>query len=351
VSGVVFPTIAAVEPTSVLLTCAGQRVDMARAFREALADEGRGGILVAGDLDPLSPALYAADVRVLLPRVDDPGYLDALLRCVREHGVRAVVPLTDLDQAILARAGRRFAALGATVIASPPQVSDLCADKYEAHRFFERAGIPSPRTWLEDELPAIAELRFPVLVKARRGFGSHHIYRCADERELRFFLSYTPVPSMVQEVCTGEEFSTDVMSDLDGHCLAAIPRSMILSKGGESIRGRSLDDPELVAFAVRVAEALPVHGPANIQCFRTAPGRFEVTDVNPRFGGAFPLPLAAGGGYPGLVLALARGERPEARLGAHRSGVVMTRYFDEVILVEGPDGLEPAREAVDRVGA
>ena len=42
-----------------------------------------------------------------------------------------------------------------------------------------------------------------------------------------------------------------------------------------------------------VAETLPIHGPATIQCFRTAPGRHEVTDVNPRFGGAFPLPLAA----------------------------------------------------------
>ena len=72
-SGVVFPTIAAVEPTSVLLTCAGQRVDMVRAFREALADEGRGGIVVAGDLDPLSPALYAADVRVLRRASTTPG--------------------------------------------------------------------------------------------------------------------------------------------------------------------------------------------------------------------------------------------------------------------------------------
>ena len=72
---------------------------------------------------------------------------------MREHGARAVVPLTDLDQAILARAGGRFAALGATVIASPAEVSDLCADKYEAHRFFEGVGIHSPRTWLEDELP------------------------------------------------------------------------------------------------------------------------------------------------------------------------------------------------------
>ena len=77
---------------------------------------------------------------------------------------------------------------------------------------------------------------------------------------------------MVQEVCVGEEFSIDVLSDLDGRCLAAIPRSMIESKGGESIKGSTLDDPELVAFGALVAEALPIRGPATIQCFRTAHG-------------------------------------------------------------------------------
>ena len=180
-----------------------------------------------------------------------------------------------------------------------------------------------------------------MLVKSRRGFGSRDIYRCRTPEELEFFLTYTGVPSMVQEVCAGEEFSTDVMCDLDGRCIAAIPRSMIESKGGESIKGRSLDDEGLREFAVRVAETLPIKGPANVQCFRTGPDRYEVTDVNPRFGGAFPLPLAAGGGYPALVLALARGERPERRLGTYRAGVVMTRYFSHVALVESGDGYEP----------
>ena len=43
---------------------------------------------------------------------------------------------------------------------------------------------------------------------------------------------------MVQQVCAGEEFSIDVFCDLDGRCLGAIPRTMIESKGGESIQRR-----------------------------------------------------------------------------------------------------------------
>ena len=162
-------------------------------------------------------------------------------------------------------------------------------------------------------------------------------------------LRYTTADSMVQAVCHGEEFSIDVFCDLDGRCLAAVPRTMIESKGGESIKGMTIKDAELIELGRAVAEALPLAGPANIQCFREPEGRLEVTDVNPRFGGAFPLPTAAGSRYPELALALANGERPEPRLGDFREGVVMTRFFSEVILEESEGTLEPVREQAEAV--
>ncbi len=84
-----------------------------------------------------------------------------------------------------------------------------------------------------------------------------------------------------------------------------------------------------------------IAGPANVQCFREPDGSLPVTDVNPRFGGGFPLPTAAGSGFPELALALARGERPEPRFGEFREGVIMTRFFSQVILERSAGGLEP----------
>jgi carbamoyl-phosphate synthase large subunit len=323
--------------TAVLFTCAGQRVDIVSAFGRA------GATTVAADLDPLAPALYHADHRALVPAVRDPGYVDALAALVAEHDVRLVVPLTDLDQEIVSAARDAFAP--ALVLAPAPDVCRAMGDKYLAHLFFEANGIPSPRTWLPEDVPE--DVRYPVLVKVREGFGSRHIYRAADAEELAFQLRATPVDSMVQEQCLGEEFSVDVFSDVDGRCLNAIPRSMIQSKGGESIKGRSLADRELVEPGARGAETVGIVGPANVQCFREPDGSLPVTDVNPRFGGAFPLPLAAGSRYPQLALALARGERPEPRLGEFREGVVMTRFFSDLCLVEDGNGeLVPFAEEI-----
>jgi carbamoyl-phosphate synthase large subunit len=314
--------------TAVLFTCAGQRVDILTAFAEA------GATTVAADADRLAPALYHAHRHALVPRVDDAGYVDALAGLVRAHDVRLVVPLTDLDQALLARA--RDALAPALVLVPAPEACEAMHDKLAAHRFFVEHGIASPRSWAPDEVPADA--RYPLLVKTREGFGSRHIYRAGDAAELAFFLRYTPVASFVQEACLGEEFSIDVFCDLDGRCLNAIPRTMIQSKGGESIKGMSIKDEELIAHGARVAETVGIVGPANVQCFREADGSLPVTDVNLRFGGGFPVPLAAGSRYPELALALARGERPEPMLGEFREGVLMTRFFSGICLAENGDG-------------
>ena len=322
--------------TAVLFTCAGQRVDIVGAFKRA------GATTVAADANPLAPALYQADAYALVPRIDDPGYLPALRALVEEHDVRLIVPLTDLDQVLLARSREE---LPAHSCCSPTPRPSSGSRTSTWHTCSSRSvGSRRRRPGCRATCPTMRA--FPLLVKARHGFGSRHIYRAADRAQLGFFLGYTPVESIVQACLGGEEFSIDVFCDLDGRCLNAIPRTMIESKGGESIKGMSIKDEVLIELARDVAESLSIVGPANIQCFREADGTHFITDINTRFGGGFPLPLAAGGRYPELALALARGERPEPRLGDFREGIVMTRFFSDLSLTPNGDGtLKPLAPA------
>ena len=321
--------------TAVLFTCAGQRVDVVSEFARA------GAFTVAVDVDPLAPALYHAHRHAIVPRVEDEAYLPALAEIARDHDVRLIVPLNDLDHLPLASAGEILAP--ALVLLPAAEVVERVRDKYFAHGFFGEHGLASPPSWLPDEVPADAS--YPLLVKARRGFGSRHIYRADDPEQLAFFLRYTPVESFVQQMCLGEEFSIDVFCDVGRRCLNAIPRTMIESKGGESIKGMTVKDWDLIDHGRGVAEKLRLVGPANIQCFREPDGTLPVTDVNPRFGGAFPLPRAAGSRYPELALALAEGERPEPRLGEFREGIMMTRFFSQLVLAEnGLGSLQPFAE-------
>jgi carbamoyl-phosphate synthase large subunit len=304
---------------AVLLTGVGKRYDIVSAFASHAT-------VVAADPNPLAPARYAADVRVAPPRIDDPAYVPFLEALVEEHGVRAVVPLTDLDIEVLARAD-----LPAFV--PEPAVCRATYDKYEAHELLLGHGLPSPPTVLPEEEPEA----YPVMVKPRRGSGARSIHSAADREEMKFFVRYVDEPVMVQRLMGGPEFSIDLLCDLDGRCLNAIPRTMLESRGGESIKGTVIRDPELIELGRAVGEALPVRGPCTVQAFRDPEIGLAITDVNTRFGGAFPAPMYAalpGRTYPELIVRMASGERIEPHVGEFREGTTFTRWFWQIELDE-----------------
>ncbi len=312
------------DDVAILLTGVGKRYDIVSAFAQHAT-------VVAVDPNPLAPAQYAAHHRSSVPRIHDPGYVPALRELCDRFGVGAVVPLTDLDIEVLAHA-RVAGALPALV--PDPEIAAAMYDKYDAHLALTRAGLPSPPTALPGE-PVEA---YPVMVKPRRGSGARSIHRADDARAVEFFVDYVPEDTMVQRFMDGPEFSIDALSDAHGRCLNAIPRTMIESRGGESIKGTVIADRELVALGRSVVEALSLRGPSTIQVFRDREIGLGITDVNPRFGGAFPAPMYAalpGRTYPELIVRMARGEEIEPRVGEFRAGMTFTRYFWQLELDEG----------------
>ena len=234
---------------AILLTGVGKRYDIVACFAALTTT-------VAVDPNPLAPAQYAAQVRTTAPPITDPGYVPALQELCERHGVGAVVPLTDLDIEVLAQA-RADGLLPALV--PSPEVARATYDKYEAHLLLTRLGLPSPPTVLPGEEPE----SYPVMVKPRKGSGARSIHLARDAAERDFFVRYISEggggrglipegePVMVQRAMGGPELSIDCLGDLEGRCLNAIPRTMLESRGGESIKGAVVRDPELIELGRR----------------------------------------------------------------------------------------------------
>ncbi|WCB91437.1 hypothetical protein DSM104299_00108 [Baekduia alba] len=301
-----------------MLTGTGKRYDIVSAFAQHTK-------VVACDPNPLAPAQYAATVRTSVPLIKDPDYVPALQRLVAEHDVGAIVPLTDLDIDVLAHAradGRLPEAL-----VPDPVIAEHTYDKYACHELLQQHGLPSPPTVKPADIDAAP---FPVMVKPIHGSGARNIFPAADAREAAFFVDYIDEPVMLQRLMDGPEFSIDCLSDRDGRCLNAIPRTMLESRGGESIKGTIIADAELVDLGCRTVEAFGVRGPATVQVFRDKDIGLGITDVNTRFGGAFPAPVYAarpGQSYPELIARMADGETIAPHVGDFQAGTTFTRYF------------------------
>ena len=92
-----------------------------------------------------------------------------------------------------------------------------------------------------------------------------------------------------------------------------------------------------------------MRGPCTVQAFRDPEIGLGITDVNTRFGGAFPAPMYAalpGRTYPELIVRMARGERIEPHVGEFRAGHTFTRWYWQLELDERiePTGRDITRE-------
>lgn len=308
---------------AIMITGVGRRYDIVASFAQHTK-------VIATETSPLAPAQYAAHVRALVPKLEDPAYVPELVRLCEEHGVGAVIPLIDPDIEVLARA-RSEGLLPALV--PDPQMARATFDKYETHLLLERLSLPSPPT----VLPGTDPERYPVIVKPRRGSNSRSIHLAADSQQARFFVDYIPEPVILQQAMQGPEFSIDCLCDLEGRCLNAIPRSMIESRGGESVKGTVLDEPDLIELGQAVSEGVGARGACMVQCFRDPELGLRVTDVNIRFGGGYPSHMYGalpGQTYPELILRMAEGERIAPHVGDLRAGVTFARYYWQLELDE-----------------
>lgn len=256
---------------------------------------------VAADLDPHAVGLYLvpAGRRLLVPRGDDPGLVDALLRACAEHEVDVLWPTVDTELLPVAAAADRFAAIGVRVLAAPVPALATCLDKW---RLVQRCTgvVRVPATSVVTAATDLRELPEPYVLKPRSGAGGRGV------RVVRSPAGATDVPRdgsyIRQEFLPGAEFSIDVLSRLDGTVAVAVPRRRDKVDSGIAVAGRTVRDPELEAFGAAVAAAVGSTGIANVQARRDLLGRPALLEVNPRLPGTMPLTVAAGVDMPAWAL-------------------------------------------------
>jgi len=316
---------AASDRPNVLITSASRKVLLVRAFRDALAQWGSGQVLAA-DISPLSAALHDADGARLIPRSDDPSFIDVLLRVCEEDRVGLLVPTRDEELPILAHARERFMEAGTFVLVSAPEGVDICLDKVRFLTAVQDAGLDAPTVY-----PDPGATRFPAFVKPRRGRGGQGATKVSSPAELAIVLDSLGDEALIQEFVDAPEYTVDVFLDLDGRPISCVPRERVAIAAGESIISRTVRDPELTAATLRLCAAIGLIGHVTVQAFRT-PGRVEFIEINPRYGGAVNLSFEAGTRTPEYALCVARGERPEARLDEYEVGLTMLRYTTDLFV-------------------
>jgi carbamoyl-phosphate synthase large subunit len=323
--------VSTVKHCSVLISSAGRRVALLQAFRAALTEAGINGSVIAVDMTPLASAFQLADASFLVPPCTDPGFVDAILDICAANGVRLIVPTIDTELPVYAKHRDRFAERGILVNVSAAETISIAADKRATNKFLEQLGAPTVRQ--ESLTNAIAntdDWRFPVIAKPALGSAGTGVRWITNADELRL-LGNRP-HYVVESIARGHEVTVDVFL-VDGRCLLTVPRRRLEVRGGEVSKGMTMRHVGVMSLAAIVAEGLPGgFGALNIQMFHD-PGSdsLTVSEINARFGGGFPLSLAAGAKCPNWLIDLALSREPPIS-NEWVDKLVMLRYDDAVFL-------------------
>ena len=319
--------------SNILILSAGRRVELVQDFQTEAAKFSDGIRIYCTDLNPrMSSACQVSDGAFAVPRISAENYIDSIFQLADEQNIGLIIPTIDTELLKLAEARSRFEAAGIHIIVSGSGLIRQCRDKRDSVALFARYGIDTPKIYGSDDI------EFPCFAKpydGSRGIGAQAI-NSADE--LTDELKNDPKMMFCQLIDiqnTFKEFTVDMYYDRQGRLKCTVPRERLEVRSGEVSKGATRRGWLYDFLNEKLATLEEARGCITAQFFyHEASQTVYGVEINPRFGGGFPLTYAAGANYPGwLIREYCYGEEIPF-FDEWENDLIMLRY-DAKVLVRG----------------
>ena len=314
-----------------LMCSVGRRGELLKNFRQSIREDS---LLVATDNSQYAPALYLADKQYIVPKIDDANYINNLLAICAKEKIRAITTFIDPEIELLASNRERFKALGVEVLAPYIETARLCFDKYKMFEYLKKHKIRTVMTWGTFETFYNAwehgEVSFPVFIKPRTGSGSVGARKVFNIEDLSISMQNNP-SLIIQEFMDCDDIDADVYIDTISHkAVSAFSKRKIETRIGGASKTISFKDDKLFEFIQQICSCMKFNGPVDMDFFYRE-GEYYLSEINPRFGGAYLHAYGAGVDFIQLIEKNLNGETNEVNFGAYQENIVMMMY-DSVII-------------------
>ena len=317
---------------NILFCSVGRRCELLKDFRKTLGEQVH---IVVTDNSPYAPALSFADVSYQVPLITDPTYIPKILDICRNERIDAVTTLIDPEIAILSEHRSEFEGIGVEVLAPYINTARLCFDKYEMYRYLSEKGIRTVKTYgCFDDFDRDYQkgsIDLPVFVKPRTGSGSVGARKVETYDLLKETMSRSP-ELIIQELMTGEDMDADVYVDtVSSDVVAIFSKKKISTTIGGANKTISFKDEKLFDFVKNALKVFEFNGPLDMDLF-FQDGEYYLSEINPRFGGAYLHAYGAGVDFPAFIYKnVSEKTANEPKIGNYREDVVMMMYDSVVI--------------------
>lgn len=319
-----------------LLFCSvGRRGELIKDFKDSMGDDV---YIVATDNSCYAPALYLADKQYVVPLINDDNYLSVILNICKKEKIDAITTFIDPEIEILARNREKFEALGIEVLAPYEKTAELCFDKYKMYEYLKSCNINTVRTFCSFEDFKInydaGNINLPVFIKPRTGSGSVGARKVDNLDELNTYCKEDS-SLIIQEYMDGLDLDADIYVDTISHKAVSIfTKKKIETKIGGASKTISFKDPKLFEIIKNIVSYFEFNGPIDMDFFYKD-GKYYMSEVNPRFGGAYLHAYGAGVDFIKLIHNNINKIENKENIGDYDEGVVMMMFDSVVIRKQG----------------
>lgn len=322
---------------NIMFCSVGRRGRLLRNVKETL---GKTGLIIGTDLQSTAPALQFCDRQYVVPRITDPTYIDTIIKICKENGVKAITTLIDPEIEILAKNSEKFREIGVIPLCPAPKSAIYCFDKFELYKYATEKGIRTPLTFHDwDEFKyALADGRisFPVFMKPICGSGSVGAHKVHSLEQAEADWNSGEHDYIIQELMTGGDCDADVYVDTISHkAVAAFSKRKIETRIGGASKTCSFKDPKLFKFIQEICDVFEFNGPLDMDFF-IKDGEYYLSEINPRFGGAYLHAYGAGVDFIQCIVNNINGVENEVNIGNYDDNILMMMY-DDVVIAKADD--------------
>lgn len=320
---------------NILITSAGKRVVLVQIFQRTFQEMGLDAKVYTTDMRPsMAPAGLVSDGCLSVPRCTADNYIDCLLDICREKQIGVVIPTIDTELLVLAENHQRFLDQGVRLAVPDKTFIKICRDKRLTKNFFLEHGMAVPEA--RDKHHPV----FPMFAKPYDGSLSTniHIIRRAEELTPEIFDDEKLIFMEYIDPSEYKEFTVDMYYGLDGCVKGIVPRERIEIRAGEINKGITRKNGIVTFLRQRLGKLEGVRGCICLQLFyREADGDVKGIEINPRFGGGFPLSYYAKANYAAfLIREYLLGELVDYS-DAWLDRTLMLRYDNDIIVYDSKE--------------
>ena len=302
---------------NILITSAGRRVSLVKEFKLAATEIDAGIKVFTTDMAPsLASACHVSDGYFKVSNATAEGYIDELFEICKANDIGVVIPTIDTCLPVLAHNRQHFEDLGIHIIISTPDFIDICCNKNKTFDFFAENDIRCPK------LIDINNPEFPMFAKPVNGSSSIGIHTIMSEDDLSESVKNDHRLLFMEYIDKNDykEFTVDMYYGRDNHVKCIVPRERIEVRGGEVSKGITRKN-YLVDYIKE-----------RFEIFRELDNDVVGIEMNPRFGGGYPLSYHAGANFPLMLMReYLKGESLNYSDNWH-DNKLMLRYDAEVIM-------------------